>query len=98
MANRLFCVRNDGGARFCLATGLGEAVAQLGRTARYPDDAEIVEFWALHGLHDKSLVEIGQMFGVSPQTASNWRRRAGIPSRTAARLQSEAEAPAAESE
>jgi len=87
-ANRLFCARSpDGGVEFCVVAGLDAAMKQLGKTARYPMDEEVREFFAANSLQAKSVIEVGRMFGVSAQTVSNWRRRAGVPTATSVRTE-----------
>jgi hypothetical protein len=82
MANRLFCARTDEGLRFCVTTSLDSAIEQLGKTARYPMDEEVVEFWSMHDLQNFSAAEVARAFAVSHQTVSNWRRRAKAPTQT----------------
>lgn len=79
---RLYIIGTGLDIKWVMAYTRVEATEKLGSPARVPDPDELRVFWAKSGIAKLSDKERREMFGVSRQTFTNWRRKAGTDLRT----------------
>lgn len=79
---RLYITGNGLDIKWVMAYSIVEATEKLGAPARVPDPDELRIFWVKSGIAKLSDKERLAKFGVSRQTFTNWRHKAGTDLRT----------------
>ena len=81
---RLYCTGSGSLVKWVTAANMKEAKDKLGPKARVATDEDCRSVWMLGRMWELTSDELAKLFGISRQSAQNWRRRAGddLPTRT----------------